>query len=206
MNKPIIPALLVSAVLLSGCSGLQAAPVDAKAQTTSKGLGESYTWYDGDRPRQVWVDPQLIAEFPGQGGQARANVRSVAPQARELPSPQRGVKLWEVEQGADQTLRSLRAAQAGGRFSPVLRDAPGEGRMRALPGNVVVYLDRRISDPEAWLESHQLELVRALEFAPNAYLVRSEPGLASLELANRLRESAGVVAAMPEWWQEVAPR
>lgn len=78
--------------------------------------------------------------------------------------------------------------------------------MRALPGGVIVHLDPAWSSEEAesWLLSRNLQPAR--EILPNAFLVPSEPGLAALELANRLRQEQGVVAAMPDWWQELAPR
>src|SRR5690606_14606405 len=93
--------------------------------------------------------------------------------------------------------------------SPVLRDAPSTAApMRALPGQIIVYLDPGWSEPEAraWLQDHGLDAIQQLDFDPNVFLLRSGPGLAAPQLGNRLREQPGVVAAMPDWWQELETR
>lgn len=200
MKTSLSGALALCFALLSGCGSLQAAAPTGKSAEL---VGAPYTWYEGDQPRQAWIDPALIAEFPDH---TASGVQEVAPSARELPSPERGIRLWALEQGAGGALRSLQSAQPEGRYSPVLRD-PG-GRMRALPGNVLVYLDPALDSRQAqdWLSGQGLEVLRRLDFAPNAWLVRSEPGLAALELANRLRQAPTVEAATPEWWQETVTR
>jgi hypothetical protein len=208
MRRFMTYAALLTAVLLSGCSALQAAPSAKGAGDKGAPLavGERYTWYDGDQPRQVWLDEELIAEF-GAGGKTDT-MRSVSPQAQEVPTDQRGVRLWRVPAGSARALAQLRSAEAG-KYSPVLRDGTdAQARMRALPGNVIVHLNPSWSEAQvsAWLEQKGLEPVRKLSFGTNVYLLRSAPGLESLELANRLYESGEVVAAIPEWWQEVTTR
>ena len=56
---------------------------------------------------------------------------------------------------------------------------------------------------EGWLSARALEKVRDLPVAPNAFLVKSAPGIRSLELANELFESGEVVRATPNWWREL---
>jgi hypothetical protein len=48
--------------------------------------------------------------------------------------------------------------------------------------------------------------VKKLAFGRNAFLIETEAGLEALQLANRLRRLDGVIAAAPNWWQEVEPR
>jgi ribosomal protein S8 len=80
--------------------------------------------------------------------------------------------------------------------------------MRALPGNVIVYFapDRDEAQVRQWAAGRNLEIVRKLEIGKNAYVIRTEPGLASLETANSLRVSGEVVAAVPDWWVDVRTR
>lgn len=212
MRKLVTYAALLMAVALGGCSGLQAAPSakgaagDDDGKAAPLAVGERYTWYDGDQPRQVWLDQELIAEF-GAGGKTGA-MRSVAPAAQEVPTDQRGIRLWRVPADSARALQRMRSTEDG-KYSPVLRDAADpQARMRALPGNVIVHLNPSWDEAQVadWFKKQQLEPVRKLSFGSNAYLVRSAPGLESLELANRLYESGEVVAAMPEWWQEVTTR
>jgi hypothetical protein len=205
MYKTRLLALSLLAVIGTAC-----AATAARSTVERPSAMQSYVWYDGDTPRRVWLDPEVIAEFgPPERPASRSAVRSAVPQAHELPSNQAGVRLWRVPDQASETARSLRAAQPQAEVSPVLRDAPTEDApMRALPGNVVVHLDPSWSQQQArdWLRNEGLEVVRKLGFGRNIFLVRSEPGLASLELANDLREKDGVAAAMPDWWEQVEPR
>ena len=207
MVKNTIKSCLLMA-LLSVASLAIAAEGSLSKQASGTALGQRYTWYDGDQPRQVWVDPALVAEFAA-GGNGSKTVRSLAPQARDVTGKQRGIRLWQVETDPVQTARSLGSSKAVGEFSPVLRDGSStEARMRALPGNVIVHLRPGIGEGEvqAWMQERQLRVLRKLDFAPNAYLIASEPGLESLELANSLRRHSEVSAAMPNWWVEVQAR
>lgn len=201
MHKTRLLVLALLAVVSTACAATADRNTAARPSTM-----QSYVWYDGDTPRRVWLDPNLVAEF---GSGKESAVRETMPKAREVPSSQRGVRLWQVPEQAAQAARSVRSKQPQAEVSPVLRDAPGSNApMRALPGNVTVYLDPTWSEEQAraWLANRDLELVRKLDFGQNIFLVRTEPGLASLELANRLHGQDGVVAAMPDWWVQVEKR
>ena len=80
--------------------------------------------------------------------------------------------------------------------------------MRALPGNVIVYLNpswnaAAIND---WLAKRKLQTVKKLDIGKNVYVIKSAPGLDALNLANELHSSGEVVSAMPDWWKEVSTR
>ena len=45
-----------------------------------------------------------------------------------------------------------------------------------------------------------------MEFLENGFLVQTEPGFPSLELANELAAQEGVVISSPNWWREVETR
>lgn len=80
--------------------------------------------------------------------------------------------------------------------------------MRALPGNIIVRLDPNWSSAQvdAWLASQGLTKIGQLPMANNLLVLSAPPGLASLELANRLQESGTVISAQPDWWQQVERR
>lgn len=158
----------------------------ACAQAPVKTTSGSYVWYDGGKPREVQMDEALVAEFD-----ARADV-AVAPVIRG-----NGVQIWRQQDAA------ATRAVATGKTSPVFRDSEG-GTMRALPGNVIVRLDPAwdATQINAWLVAHGLTQLRRLQIGGNVLVVASPPGLAALELANRLQLSGKVVSAQPEWWEQ----
>jgi hypothetical protein len=175
-----LPAIATVILLLS--------TVQACAQAPAKAGG--FVWYDGGKAREVQLDDGLVAEFDGKSEPAAAPV---------LRS--NGVRIWRRQDDA-----ATRAAAAG-KTSPVFRDSEG-GAMRALPGNVIVRLDpawdeARVRD---WLTSNGLTGLRRLPIGANVLVVASPPGLAALDLANRLQLSGAVVSAQPEWWEQRSPR
>ena len=180
------------------------------ATNKSASLTRAYIWYDGDREQQVWLNQQLVAEFnPGPKGES--SVKSANPAARVLTTKhkQSAIRLWKIDNTADAAIRNLKAAHPQGQYSAVLHDGPSSGgRMRAMPGNIIVYLDPQWNEAAInnWLSARKLEVVKKLEIGTNIYVIKTGPGLEALETANSLYRSGEVKAAFPDWWQEVATR
>jgi hypothetical protein len=202
----------ILAVLLSAVLSLNAAcatePKQASAQSTP--LTQSHVWYDGDREQQVWLNPQVVAEFEP-SAEGEKSVKSINPSAAVLPAKHNhaGIRLWQVDNSDESAIRNLKAMHPQGRYSAVMHDGPSSaGRMRALPGNIIVYLNPQWSDAEAnsWLGAHKLEVLKKLEIGPNIYVIKTGPGLEALNTANALYRSGEVKAAFPDWWQEVTTR
>ena len=82
--------------------------------------------------------------------------------------------------------------------SPVLRD--DLGRLRALPGGVLVVLRAPLPETDArrLIESAGARPVRAL--GARLWLLEAPVGLAALELANRLHAGGLFESAQPNWW------
>ena len=132
-------------------------------------------WHDGRQPRGLWLDPAREAEFPTHGG------GTVRPKEASPASAQSG-----------QAQRS-----------PLFFDnAALNGTPRALPGGVLVELKTPIETEAArlQLESDGLTPVRAI-VGNRIWLVASPPGLAALELANRLLQGGRYASVQPNWWQ-----
>ena len=125
--------------------------VDA-ADSDKDARDQSYTWYDGDRTRTVWLHSD----------------------------------------GAE----------------PVFRTASGE--LMTLPGGVVLVLDASWDQAavSAFFAQHGIGQSRLTEqsFGTNAFLVDTQPGLPSLELANTLAVQDGVRISSPNWRREVETR
>lgn len=178
-------------------------------KNTAKG-GETYVWYDGDRQRTVWLNPNLLAEF-SPGPADTSAVRQTFPTAREVLSKQAAVRLWQLDGDtlAKTAVVELRDANPSGRFSPVFHDgSAGAGRKRALPGNIIVYFKPAWNPAqiERWARDKQLAIVEKMRFGQNIYVIKTDPGLEALQTANRLYESGEVMAAFPNWWKEVTTR
>lgn len=175
-------------------------------------LQQAYLWYDGEQERQIWLNPELVAEFHGGTGNAtRSTVKSVYADAVQVPKRYGAVRLWRPGSGvsSEAAVRTLASKNQTGKYSPVLHDGPtASGRMRALPGNIIVYLNPAWDSEAvtAWVSQHQLEIVKKMEIGPNIYVIKTGPGLEALNVANALYKSGEVVAAFPDWWEEKATR
>jgi len=188
----------------------------ACAVELNKGMGkaapltQAYSWFNGDREQQVWLNPQLVAEF-NPDPQGEKMVKSANPAARIVHAKrsQPGIRFWQIDNNGGAAVRSLKAAHPAGNYSPVMHEgASSGGRMRALPGNIIVYLDPAWDEPAIhnWLTTHNLKVVKKLEIGPNIFVIKTGPGLEALDTANALYRSGEVKAAMPDWWQEVTTR
>jgi hypothetical protein len=180
------------------------------ATSQSTPLTQAYVWYDGDREQQVWLNPQVVAEFyPGAEGERAMKSASASARPMTTRHKQAVIRFWQLDNTAEAAIRSLKVSHPQGNYSVVMHDGPAStGRMRALPGNVIVYLDpqwNRVA-VNKWLNTRKLEIVKKLEIGPNIYVIKTGPGLEALETANALYRSGEVKAAFPDWWQEVAPR
>jgi hypothetical protein len=206
-SRSIIGVLtIVLASTLSMNAGAATRPVSA-GRVVAPQLTQTYVWYDGDREQTVWLNPQAVAEFnPVKKGVTAA--RSVDANAKLLPvrRTQQGVRLWQMNNTGDTAIRSLAVSHPAGKYSPVFHDGSSStNRMRALPGNIIVYLDPSwdAAAVDAWLKTKKLEVVKKLEIGPNIFVIKTGPGLEALDTANNLYKSGEVKAAFPDWWQEI---
>ena len=195
-------------MLIAGTGGWLSSPVFA--QTTGGELTQFYVWNDGEQDRKVWLSPNLMAEFNASGTpRSPTAALSLAPATRIA---KRGaIALWRLDEGASvsETLTQIQAADPTRSFSPVLHDGPWtSGRMRALPGNVILMLNPVWGDAEInqWISEQGLTVVKKLNFGKNILVLQTPPGLASLQIANSLADLPGVAAAFPNWWVEVSLR
>ncbi|MBI3771107.1 MAG: hypothetical protein HY272_00165 [Gammaproteobacteria bacterium] len=187
-----------------GCqAGLSGAAISTAAGTAP------LKYYDGERWREIYVSNSEVAEFAAADAAPSAALRALAPKATLIES--RGqVRYWRLEAGQDApTLtRSLAAKSTAITFSPVFyRSAVGGPRL-SLGGGVVVRfpLVWKKAEIDAWAQRWQLRVVRAVLQENNIYLIASAPGMAALELANKIQESGEVESATPQWWVETFKR
>ena len=89
---------------------------------------------------------------------------------------------------------------------PVFRSESG-GTLMTLPGGVLVKLDSNWDQEmvDKFLSDNGIDAERTspIGFIENAFFVETEPGFASLELANSLAIKEGVEISSPNWWMDV---
>ncbi|WP_420446182.1 hypothetical protein [Candidatus Poriferisodalis sp.] len=144
---------------------------------------ETYTWHDGARTIKVWLDPNL-AVVPGGDDVSRDDIVASV--------------------GEDVVVRGEAAAAAPVKGDPVFWSDSGE--LMALPGGAVVVLDASwdTAAVDGFFERNGVDTGRLseLDFVANGFYITTDPGLASLELANALASHPGVELSSPDWWIE----
>ena len=144
-----------------------------------------YTWKDGDRTLQVFLQPNL---------EVRAD-RIVAADETQVARAGNGF-----------IVRTEQATRTGGQ--PVFRSQ--SGTLMTLPGGILVAVDpawsKSRTDTFFAANGIAADRVEALEWLAGGFFVKTEPGFPSLNLANALAEQSGVRISSPNWWREMTTR
>jgi hypothetical protein len=155
---------------------------EAAAAEAGKQQGEVYTWQDGDRTLGVVLQGDLAV-------QDTASIK-----ADDVV----------VVKSGDTSIVEGRAGNGGS--EPVFRSESGGGLM-SLPGGVLLALDAQWDQAQVddFFDRNGIsaDRVSELDFIPNGFVVETEPGFPSLELANTLAGQDGVTVSSPNWWREV---
>ena len=162
-----------------------------------------YYWYDSGVKKPLYMDNELVAEF-GAGSLGESAVERAEPGASRIRAGG-GASVFRVG-SAGAVMQKSASLKPGAAVSPVFREGgnPG-GRMMSLPGNVIVFFktDWTEQDVKGWAAAKKLEIVSKLDVGGNAYVLKTGPGLESLNTANMIQESGEVEAATPNWWKPV---
>ena len=145
--------------------------------------GKVHTYEDGDRTIRVVLQDDLVL------------------QKNSAVTPSDSV----VVKGSTQSI--IRKGSDGGQDNlPVFRSESGGGLM-TLPGGVLLALDPEWEKAQVdkFFSDNGIspEQVSELGFIPNGFLVETEAGFPSLDLANSLASQDGVEISSPNWWSEV---
>ena len=142
-----------------------------------------YTWQDGDRTQRVLLQEDLAVQKTDTTKSGDVVVAK---------SGETSIVLKQAEPEQDD--------------GPVFRSESGRTLM-TLPGGVLLKLDSSWDQEtvEKFLSDNGIDAERAspIGFIENALFVETEPGFASLELANSLAAKEGVEISSPNWWMDV---
>ena len=145
--------------------------------------GKVHTYEDGDRTVRVVLQDDLVL------------------QKNSAVTPSDSV----LVKGSAQSI--IKKGSDGGQDSlPVFRSESGGGLM-TLPGGVLLSLDPKWDKAQVdkFFSDNNIspEQVSELGFLQNGFLVETEAGFPSLDLANELAAKDGVAISSPNWWNEV---
>ena len=145
-----------------------------------------YTWRDGDRTERAILEIDLTVQETTTNG------------------PNDVVAAEEIKNSI------VRKSPAHGpNAQPVFRSESGGGLM-TLPGGVLLGLDPEWTETQVkdFFSRNNIAEDRWSEigFLINGFVVETEPGFPSLELANELADQPGVVISSPNWQRELETR
>ncbi len=179
-DKPILLAPGESQPLVKSQPTVPATERTVKGQGSDQGT--VYTWEDGDRTQRVVLQDDLVVQdndaiTPGDDVVARGVGGSI------------------VQKQPNEAVDAR----------PVFRSESG-GELMTLPGAVLLALDPEWDGDKVkdFFSQNDISSDRTseLEFIENGFLIDTEPGFPSLELANELAARDGVVLSSPNWWRE----
>ena len=166
----------------AGAASSSASPDSASASDT----GTVYDWYDGDRVMSVELQPDLEAQSSNS----------------EVPGDEIIARVgdYNIVTKTDKTVSKA---------NPVFRSKE-DASLMTLPGGVLLALDSTWDQEriDAFFQENGIDAhsVSPMEYLKNAYFIETEPGLPSLDLANKLAVMDGVEVSSPNWWQERGKR
>ena len=168
--------------------GITEVDQDDSKKGSSTGLveGQTYTWEDGDRTLEVYLQTDLVVE-KGSDGLPRDIVEADDSETIALRSADR--------QSKDDTL-------------PVFRSESGS--LMTLPGGVLLVLSAEWSQAEtnAFFSDNSIKMdgVSELSYIANGFFIETDPGFSSLDLANELAALEGVEVSSPNWGRQATKK
>lgn len=194
----------------------------AVTDTTQPNPWKAITWNNGKRDITNWLNPKEYAEFYVPNSNTKNSTAKQIESAIALRNNAHSQQvkthgittIWRAEPQQVDAIVSKSLADAANtapnaklapRVSPVFHTSPRPNSPRmALPGNVIIRFqsDMAAGNIDAWLTQQNLLKVRSLPGDGLTIIVKSEPGMAALNLARRLSSQAEVYEVSPNWWSE----
>ena len=149
--------------------------------------GKIHSWQDGEYIISLWEAENLVMERYDAGGQS------------EQPTEIKPEDVF-ADNGELRVVKKQSWHQIGDDVFPVF--VTENGSWKALPGDVIVVLSPEMDQTaiDAFFAGMNLNQTSKMDFTKNAYLVKTEPGVAGLELSNKLTGMQEVALSSPNWW------
>ena len=155
--------------------------------------GKTHSWQDGEYTISLWEAENLVMERYDPDEQSEQSSAIKPEDVLAVNGELRVVKKQSRHQSGDDVF-------------PVLVTMNGE--WKALPGGVLVVLASEMGQAgiDAFFAEMNLAQVSKMDFTKNAYFIETEPGIAGLELSNKLAGMEKVELSSPNWWTSVELR
>ena len=154
-----------------------------RSEPPAQRQGETYTWEDGDRTLNVVLQEDLVVQKTSE-----VTATDVV-----------------VSKGVVDSIVQKQAGH-GADAGPVFKSESG-GELMTLPGGVLLALDPTWDETqvENFFSENGIsaDQVSELDFIENGFVVETESGFPSLDLANEIASQDGVMISSPNWSREV---
>ena len=162
----------------------------------SSAQGEVYAWQDGDRTVGAQLQLDLVVL---DGGAIVPRDDIVADTGNEQNVPRSADSGGKSDGGGGKSDGTSSSSS-----NPVFLSESGE--LMTLPGGIVVVLDPEwdAGQAAAFFTGNDIapSRVSSLDYLTNGFFVETDPGFASLNLANALAGQVGVELSSPNWGRE----
>ena len=180
-------------------------PDESGSGTGSGGIssaqGDVYMWHDGDRTVGAQLQLDLVVLDDGTIASSDDVVADTGngPIVRSV-----GGSGQPAGDGKESDSNAGGQSDSTSGSHPVFLSESGE--LMTLPGGILVVLDPEWNADEtaSFFAGNGIALSRvsALSYLTNGFFVKTDPGFASLDLANALAVQVGVELSSPNWWRE----
>ena len=168
---------------LSAATQVERSTGTGRSEPPALSQGKAYTWEDGDRSLTVLLQEDLVVQ-----------------KTSEVTSTD-----VVVLKGAVDSIVQKQPSDSAD-VGPVFKSESG-GELMTLPGGVLLALDPEWNETqvEDFFAQNGISSDHASElgFIENGFLIETESGLPSLELANELAAQNGVEISSPNWSRQV---
>jgi len=169
---------------------------------------KAITWNNGKRDVTYWLNPEEYAEFHMPDSNTKQNTSAAA--VRNANSQQvktHGMTtIWRAGPQQVKTIVSKSPVDTTtSRVSPVFHSSPHPDASRmALPGNIIIRFQSNMTAEsiDTWLTRQGLFKVRSLPGDGLTVIIKSEPGMATLNLVEQLSSQTDIDEISPNWWSE----
>ena len=120
----------------------------------------------------------------------------------------RNLTIWKItKETQKQSLkRGQTPSEFGGNSTQVFKDS--SGRIKVIPGNLIIVFKKEATQEEidTWFLQKGYEVIKKISSLTNSYVVKSSPGLLTLELAEQLRNDMLIRKVYVNYWTSVSRR
>ncbi len=181
-----------------------------KAQQNS---WKAITWNNGKRDLTHWLNPEEYAEFHVPDSNTKNNTTKQNASAVALRNansqPVKTHGMTTIWRAGPQQVKSIVSKSpvdtTTSGVSPVFHSSPHPDASRmALPGNIIIRFQPNMTAEsiDTWLNRQGLLKVRSLPGDGLTVIIKSEPGMATLNLVEQLSSQTGIDEISPNWWSE----